>query len=452
MNFDLTKEISLDRKNQKTYRIIQILIYFSAVLSGLYLAYLIIFPTEYYLFMFSSPNSTKNNIIDPRNSQSMYLDKGYSAAKEDLFFDAAIFGNYSQAKIIFLLNKKSQTVENNMMEIRKSHQAFFYPEGKSLGFKNGTLVKTQEDYYLISEEKARKFSGPEAIISLGFNQESFREISSADLAYNEKGEDISDKSGYPDGSIFKIKDEYYQLEDQRLKKFISPGAYASHYDASQAIEKDENFLKNYPLDEAIIGFSDGTPISYGISAYIASRGKIHPVNNPITFSSMGYNWEDVIAASGDEISMYEKEKLFTLDSPHPEGTVMVTRENSRWYRIESGQKRPLPTENIARSWLKINPILVAEESLALRENCRLNRDGKIGGYPAYSCLVPIEKFEHLPGKTYEFKFASSNDIDLEEIRINFEMSVTGKNFKNTVNNLMKQVKNNYVPEDTVTIQ
>ena len=213
-------------------------------------------------------------------------------------------------------------MENGTLEVRKSYQAFLYPEKNAIGFKDGTLLKNNNNYYIASQGKLRKFRDDGIASELGFNRQAFVEVNNEELRYNEAGDDISDSSAYPGDTLFKIKDDYYILTDRSFKKFVSPQAFATQYNENQAISKADNFIDAYPLNENLIGFADGSLISYGVSVFIVSSGKILPVNNTITFSSMGYDWNDVIPASGDEISLYEKDKLFTISSPHPNGTVM----------------------------------------------------------------------------------------------------------------------------------
>ncbi|MFA6047612.1 MAG: hypothetical protein WCV59_00720 [Parcubacteria group bacterium] len=441
--FDLTKEITLNSEKYTNYRRLQIAVYILAILIALFLAYLVIFPTQYFQFSFPNPNSTQNNITGVHNSELAFPDRGRFDSAGNIFFYSSLEGNYSQANVSFTLDKDSEGFENGTLEARKSYQAFLYPEGSPIGFKDGTLFKNNNNYYIVSAGKIRKFSSLNLVDSLGFKKEAFVEEDGFDFKFSNQGDDISGISSYPDSSIFKIKDDYYILQDQKLKKFISPAAFATQYNANQAIEKDNSFLAKYPLDENILGFRDSTLISYGISVFIVSSGRILPVNNTVTFSSMGYDWNDVIPAGGDEVSLYEKDKLFTISSPHPDGTIMKDEKENKWYVIENGEKHLLPSENIANSWLpKGNPISISEESLSLKNNCSLGKN--TFSSRTYSCDIPLDNFKPVIGKDYEFKLSSDNDIKLETINADFQKTASWQNFKDTVSSLLTRVKANYV--------
>lgn len=444
--FDLTKELALGKSSHLLYLRIKTAVYSLSVILALYLACLIVFPTQYFLFSFPNPNSTQNTVIKPRNIEGVFVDHGRINADKKLFFDIALAGNYSQAQISFTLDRESQPLETAHIETRKSYQAFFYPEGDPLGFKDGTLVKNGNNYFIVSRGKLRKFAGVNIIDALGYDKDDFIGATDTDLNYNEKGDDIANPPAYPDSSIFKINDDYYILENQKLKKFVSPQAYLTQYGENQAIIKNNDFLEKYPKDENLAGFRDGTLVSYGISAYVVSSGLLFPINNTITFSAMGYDWSDVIPASGDEISMYQKDKLFTINSPHPNGTVMADEDN-HFYLIKNSQKLLLSSPVIAQSWIKYDPIKVSQKSLDVKENCGLTKN--MLSLRTYSCTIPLENFSGLLGKDYEFKLDTLGDIKLNSINVSFQKTASWANMKSAISGLISKIKGNYAPQNPV---
>lgn len=377
--FDFTKQIPIDQASYSKYRRLQVFLYFAAFLSVVYFAYLVLFPSAYFAYDFSSPNSLKNTVINPRNLKGDYLEHGATNSAGKLIFDTALVGNYGKAQVEFTMDKQSESPENLEVQARKSFQSFFYPEGQPV------------------------------------------ELKKADL--------------------FKINDDYYMLADGKLRKFISKNAYLSQYDEGAASPKDTSFLKQYPLDENMVGYADGSLISYGISAYIVSSGKILPVNNTVTFSAMGYNWKDVKPASADEISFYEKDKLFTISSPHPNGTILTTSDTKKSYLVENGTKRPIASPEILKSWQKTSPVAVSEKSLGISEKCGLNKETL--SFRTYSCDIPLSKLSGLIGKDYEFQLNSDEGIKIDTIRVTFKKQVSWDNFKATIRDLLNKIMANY---------
>jgi len=368
--------------------------YFILVLASLLLTFSL--PVS---FSFLAPTSPKNTIDEPYLADKENISEGKIPKNSNLFFDTDLLNNYSTAKISFNFSKNPN--ENlSPLYLRKSYESFLFDIGDSIGFKDGSLLKNKNDYYLVSDGQLRKFSSLEILISLGYSGKQFQEVSDADLAYNKKGDDILKNNDYPNATLFQVEDNFYIMENRQLKKFVSDQAFLSNYTSDQALKKDTRFLSDYPAAENLAGFSDGTLVSNDISVYIISQNKINPIDNPITFESNGYRWEDVVPIGSDELSLYEKDKLFNIKSPHPNGTVYKAIENSTYYIVRDGQKHPLPSEIIAKSWFGKNPVLVSEKSLDTKVSCNLQK--KFSWSNVYECEIPLEVFSNFTGFDYQF--------------------------------------------------
>lgn len=444
MLFDLTPEITLDKENQKKYLYARVILYVSAFVFAFFAAFTIIFPTRYFSFSFLNPNSKSNTIVNPRDETGNSPDRGKIMANNKFIFDATLLGNFSEAKIIFRLNKKSSEIDGEKISIRKSFQAFLYPEGSPFGFRDGTLLKNLGNYYLVSNGQLRKFKDKNTLSLLGFSTESFQEVSIEDLNYNAQGNNISDTSTYPSNSLFKINNDFYILSDTKLTKFISDKAYLSQYYAEQAIPKTADFLQKYPQDENQIGFADGSLIAYGESAYAVSGNESFPIDSIETFEAMGYKWEDLITVGGDEISFYTKDELLDLSGAHPDGTIFLASDGKK-YITENKTRHFLPTEKIASSWSKINSIEVSDESISIFSECDFRK--KYLFSRNYSCIASIDNLQNLLGKDYEFNVIFNSDIKVDSAEIQFKKSYTVANFKRFIANVIKNIKNSYVGQN-----
>ncbi len=445
MFLDFTPEIILDKENQKKYFYIRIILYVLALVFAFYAALSIIFPTRFFSFSFLNPKSTANTITNPRDESGNVPDRGKILADNKFIFDSTLLGNFSEAKIIFRLNKKSAQINGENVSVRKSYQAFLYPEKESFGFKDGTLLKNAENYFIVSNGKLRKFKDKNTLSSLGFSSASFEEVSIEDLKFNASGEDILNANNYPDDSLFKIGNDFYILYGTRLVKFISDKAYFSQYSAGQAISKANDFLQKYSQGTEQIGFADGSLIAYGESAFVVSGNKSFPIDSIETFEAMGYKWEDLITVGGDEIAFYVKDELLDLSGAHPEGTIFSTSGQNEKYIIKDKSKHLLPSEKIAISWSKINPIAVSPESLAVSSSCNFGNKWLFS--KTYSCQVPIENLQNLLGKDYEFNMIFTEDIKADSAEIQFKKSYTISNLKRFAANVIKNLRNNYVGQN-----
>ncbi|OGI34915.1 MAG: hypothetical protein A2259_03580 [Candidatus Moranbacteria bacterium RIFOXYA2_FULL_43_15] len=448
--FDLTKNVKLNQEDIALYRRTQTGLYVLAFSAGLILLFLILFSSKKFVFSFLTPDSNKNDIIDPRDENNIFPDRGEIKTGNPLIFDTVATGRYSSAEIRLTVAKNSPKPENVSAKVRKSYQAFLYPEGDPIGFKDGTLLKNNGGYFIVSDGKIRKFANENTVLDLGFPRNAFRETSPEESGYNPEGEIIIQSKidsseliapDYPDSSIFKIEETYYILKNGELTPFISEKAYLTQYDINQAIVKGRDFLRYYPISNNPLGFGDGTIISYGEAAFIVSGESILPIDNPETFVEKGYLWEEIIPVSGDEFSLYPKGKLQMLRSPHPDGIVYLTEESSKWYLVKEGKKHLLSSENIARSWLKKSPVTVSEKSLELKDACSFEKETL--SFRTYSCRFPVDSLEVFRGKDYEFKLLGKSDTRLETLNVTFKKEVSRDNLKFALIDLYNKLRMNY---------
>lgn len=443
--FDLTKSVILEEQDLKIYRKLRLVLFSLSLLGFFYVAYLIMFPTQSFVFSFLNPDASSNTITRPRSDNGALIKNGKISANNNLSFDTSLVGNYSKAQLTFILSKKSEKPKLARLQAVRSYQAFLYPAGSPLGFKDGSLLKNSQNYYIVSTGELHKFQSFYLAASFGFSEKSFREVEQNDLQYNISGFPIIDEKKFPDASLFKIGSDFYLLKDSKLQKFLSPEAFLSQYTPEQAIEEEASFINEYQIAESLIGFSDGSLISYADAVYVISEGKNFPIDSVITFEAAGYSWEDVIPVSADEISFYKKAKLFTLRDPHPAGTIFSTIESGEFYLIRDGKKDTLPTANIALSWLRKNPILVSEFGPNFPIFCaELKRN--ILTLRQYTCEIETGQLDKMVGKDYEFSASFENNVEFDGISVKFEKNITADNFRQSVSEILNRIKNNYVQQ------
>lgn len=439
---NFSKEIKLDSKWQKIYYAAKTFLYLIFISGAVYIAYVFLFPSFPFNFFFRNPDSLKNTIVDPRNGGEKSLKSGKLTANQNFLFNANIDGDFSKVKIRFSLENDSPNFNAGTVALRKSFRSFLFPEGSPMGFPSGSLIKNNGNFYIVSNKKLRRFANQQIVADLGFNKDSFSEVSEDELNYNEKDEYIN-SAIYPDDSLFKINDRYYQLNSETLQEFVSEKAFSTKFNQNQAIEKDNNFLKNYPLSEDLIGFADGTLISSGISIFIVEGSKIYPVADPVTFESMNFSWDDVIAADGEEMSIYEKDKLFTLSKPHINRTIFTTNDQ-KYYIIDNKSKRELKGQDIIKAYLKNSPIVVDEKSLNTSSMCKIT--GTSGLLNSYSCEIDLKPFQKIRGNDFEFNADFDSDIRLKSVNVTFEKAANFSNLWLSLSNLKKRTTSNYVGE------
>lgn len=202
----------------------------------------------------------------------------------------------------------------------------------------------------------------------------------------------------------------------------------------------EGELIDYFYEKNSGEFPDGSLVAYGESVYVVSGDKIFPIDSVETFLAQGYSWDDLIQASADQLANYKKEKLMSLSSPHPDGTILAS-DIGKFYLIKDGQKRQFTSKEIADLWIKKSPIAISEDSLKISENCELKK--KSFTRDTYSCEMSIDKFKNLIGKDFEFSAEFGNDVKIDNLYVEFKKDWSWSNFKLRINEMIFRAKNNY---------
>lgn len=439
--FDLTKEIQLDDKWQKIYNLSRIVVYLFFFLGIIYFFYLIIFPSQNFIFLFKNPDSSNNNITDPRNENGDFPEEGKIKADSKLIFDANTAGNFSRAKFEINLANESPQMEKIEVLVRKSYKAFFYPLGEPLGFKEGSLIKNNNNYYIASKGKIRRFFSEQIAQDMGYDIKSFKEAGDGEIQQSEKGNEIALAYEYPQGTLFKIAGNFYQLINNELIEFASDRAFQSQYDSDQAIEKNEEFLKTQSVGNNLLGFSDGSLLSFDEAVFLISGNKVFPFADPQTFESAGYLWENVIPATRDEMSIYEKSGIFYVHDPHPDGTVFFARDTGKYYYIQDSKKSEIKGTGILNSYKFSNPIETSEGSSTEISRCSDRKAFLF--FKVSGCEFSLANLQKIPGNNYQFEVRVDKDIQVESLNAVFKKTISWNNTVMSLGNIKNKLINDY---------
>lgn len=439
--FDLTKNIKLNSIAEKKYKAARLGLYAVFGLGVLFTADKILFPSQTLNLFFDNLNAAKNTIVNPRLGGDKTLSKGIIPGGENFAFNANPLGNFSSVQATFQ-TADNQDLSGSQISVRKSYQAFFYPEGKPLGFKSGSLLTTENaEYYLVSKGMLRRFASPEIILSLGFPKSAFVLVSQDDLKYNQAGPDITSGDSYPDDTLFLIDDKFYQLLNGKLSAFVSDRAFLSQYQSVQAIAKTKDIFSTYPQTENPLGFADATLASNAGSVFILSGAKSYPVADFNTFEAMGFNWKNVKALESDELGAYEQQKQFTVNQPHPDGTIFQDENKQQYFIIDNGLKRPILSQAVLNTYPSENMIAVDQDGSSKKVSCVLQK--QILPFKTYSCQMDLSEISTSKGNDYQFETSLKNTAKLKESSLAFSTPLSWKNAMNSLSKIKGNLQSNY---------
>lgn len=430
MPFDLTKNVQLDPVWQKRYRISRWFLWLVFIFAVIHLSLLIFFPSQNFFYSSTGQPSQGYPLANIASSSSQ------------LSFDAFSNGSFSEANVELILDSGDTNISGTEIKARKSYQAFAYPTAdRPVGFPSGSLLKNNGNYYIISQDKMRRFASARVIEALGYTDNSFLEADTDELSYSDKESDITDDKNYADDSLFVVGNTYYRLENQTLYPFISQGAFQSFFEPQQAVSKNEDFLNHYPVSPEAIGYSSGSLLSFDTSAFVVDGKKVVPFSNPETFLSFGYDWSDIIPVTEEEIGLYERSKIITIDQPHPDGTIFADPQSSKYFLIKEKMKLPIVGNDILKTYSKKKPILIGEKSLEFNSSCKLERFSR--QLFSYRCAMPVENLNTFPGSDYHFTAALSENVRLQNINVFFSRNINLINLKDTLYRITLRILSNY---------
>lgn len=439
---NLASKITSQTKWHRLYLVSRALLYGLSLILALLLVYQILFPEISLSFFFNDPKSLKNTLVSVRTDTRNPLENGLIGNKGKLVFNANPLGNFENATLKITTVKNSNALTNATVKIHKTYSAFFYPEGLPLGFANGSLLSTNGNYYLISNGMIRQFASTTALDQFGFTNVTFLKVLPEDLNFNPKGVDIVNANIYPDDTLITVGGKYYQFKTGQLLPFLSEKAFLSRYLATQAIPKDEAFLKDKTISENTIGFADGALVSNDQSVFILTNGKSYPFADSTTFVAMGFDWKDVLPVTPAEINTYARQKQFTVNQLHPNGTLFFDEQTKTYFLLDEGFRRPISNTLIAKTYSKNSPIIASSLSLEKNTSCQLTKTPL--AFRTFDCEINLSPLNNFPGNTYQFEIIFPKDVNLLTANTVFYTKFNQDSMLNSLSLIKTRLQNNYV--------
>jgi hypothetical protein len=148
---------------------------------------------------------------------------------------------------------------------------------------------------------------------------------------------------YPDGSLLQAQGEVgvWLIQGGKKRPFISKGALTSRFDEKKIIIVNKSDLDNY---------AKGAPVKFSNYSLIRSpKGSIFLLvddtkrgfDSKEAFKNIGFNPEEVMDASWEDINAYTDGKPLTATSTYPTGALLQDKKTGGVYWVIDGQKAPI---------------------------------------------------------------------------------------------------------------
>lgn len=204
--------LKLNKKNKRTYLILNSLALFIFLILIIFISYKIIFPSQYFTYSFENTNSLKNTITEMKD-----IPNGLE------FFSSTPF-KFSDIVITVKAKNESVSIFNvPKIKINKSYKSFFYPEGNPLENlepdQENILSSIDNSVYIVGQNKKTPIDSTETFEALGYDWKNVSENKN-DLGSFEKQKLADMNYAHPNGTIFKTieNNEFYFIENNTKRK------------------------------------------------------------------------------------------------------------------------------------------------------------------------------------------------------------------------------------------
>lgn len=222
---------------------------------------------------------------------------------------------------------------------------------------------------------------------------------------------------YPDGSLIKTADspDVYLIQNGEKRKFKSATALTTRFDPKLILKVPTSELARY-ADGKDIALPNYAIVFDGTRYYLLDYDFKRPFESRDVLRQLGFNPDEIIDVTPDEIAGYELGKTISGNNHAPLGRIIQTTESKNMYFVEDGVMHPIFDPAIAQ----VNFPHLAVEKMSASQLASLNlafgntillKDGTLFGIKGYNEIYVIEngKKRHIAseavfnGLGYNFK-------------------------------------------------
>lgn len=172
---------------------------------------------------------------------------------------------------------------------------------------------------------------------------------------------------FPDGTVLKENDGpgIWLIQRGLRRPFMTYSAFVSRYSPEKLISVSQSDLENYEI---------GTPIKFADYSLLRSpHGTVYLLvgdqkrgfTSSEVFKTIGFNPEEVIDVSWEDLNNYVEGEPITLQSVYPMGALLQDKTTGGVYFVENGIKKPIWAKELLTLYFKNKKITpVSPDELA----------------------------------------------------------------------------------------
>ncbi len=157
---------------------------------------------------------------------------------------------------------------------------------------------------------------------------------------------------YPSGSLLQAKGEdgVWLIQYGMRRPITSKAALLSRFDPNNIITVDASQLTKYATGSAIAFPNYALLQSPKGTIYLIVDDQRRGIDSMETFNAIGFNSDEIIPVSAEDLEAYSEGKNITIDSVYPDGHLLQDTSSGGVYFVQDGVKHAL----ISKSLLEVN--------------------------------------------------------------------------------------------------
>jgi hypothetical protein len=246
------------------------------------------------------------------------------------------------------------------------------------------------------------------------------------------------KDGFsPNYKIKSFNDKFYLVK--KNKKYLIPTQkILKSYGQREILKMSQEEYNKLELAKNLAGFMDGTLIKFSDSAFVIANGKRILITDPLSFESLGYDWDSLVEATESEARIHSKgPEPLTLKSAHPNGTILLNKINNHYYLVKDLKLIEFDQAAYQKYFSRITPIKFNNNKEEITENGETKivyqksaeRTCELDKY--LNCSFKLDDFfKSQTGNAYHFQLPEN--LKIKEAKITFTRKFSFDNLKMTL--------------------
>lgn len=154
---------------------------------------------------------------------------------------------------------------------------------------------------------------------------------------------------YPDGTLLKSfnSSTVYMIDNGKKRPFANYSSLISRHNPKLIISVVDSEIARYPLSRPIT-LPNYSILKNNTNYYLLDYDTIRPFNSYDVVRKMGYQPEEIIEVTDEDLMNFNVGKPISFDNLNPTGKLIKLKENNNIYYIKDNQYFPVYDEQIAK--------------------------------------------------------------------------------------------------------